>query len=276
MDFKLMVLGYLIYLIKRLLNFLLPHLLLKPNRKFKNIHRGETCFILGSGLSIKNQDLTKLSGKIVMTQNNFHAHKDIAAIKPKYHVIVPKYQPEKYDQDWRDWVDTMDKRLPKEAILFAGGNTKYIIDKFENFKDRTYYIQAGINHLYMGKAIVDITREIMNIPTALTECLTIALYMGFKNIYLVGFDLNQVCMLQNDIKNIRFYGVSCITRNEAEKEYQDKNSATGRDWFWMWEIWQQLKLLREYAQRHGIQVVNATDGGLLNLFPRRDFNDVIQ
>lgn len=275
-KYTYILLGYPVYILARILNLLLPHPLQEPNKKFKNIHEGQICFILGSGPSIKSQDLTKLSNQIVMTQNHFHAHKDIKIINPQYHVIVPKYQKREYDNDWRDWISSMVKRLPKDCLLFAGSNTKYLIDEYDELKGRTYYIRTGLNAIYMRKAVVDITRNIMKVPTALTECLTIALFMGFEKIYLLGFDLNQIVIQQeNGRENLRFYGLSPITNNVAEVQIEKKAGASGGDWFWMWEIWVQLNLLNNYAIKNNIQIVNLTRGGLLNVFPRKDYEDVI-
>ncbi len=43
--------------------------LLNKNKKFKNIHKGNRCFILGNGLSLKQQDLTLLKNEYVFTVN---------------------------------------------------------------------------------------------------------------------------------------------------------------------------------------------------------------
>ena len=40
--------------------------LVKENEKFKDIHKGETCFILGNGASLKHYDLSVLSDKVTM------------------------------------------------------------------------------------------------------------------------------------------------------------------------------------------------------------------
>ena len=72
---------------------LYPHPLLKRNTKFKDIHKGQRCFILGSGPSIVKQDLKKLQGEIVITQNNFHVHEDISIINPRYHCVIRRNLP---------------------------------------------------------------------------------------------------------------------------------------------------------------------------------------
>ena len=246
---------------------------LQNNSRFKNLHSGERCFILGSGSSIKEQDLTKLSGEIVMTQNHFHAHEDILIIDPAYHVVVPKYQPSEYDNDWVSWLQTMSERLPEQACFFFGRNTKYLIDQLPRFHNRAFFINAGGSVAIAKKAPTDITRRILAIPTVLTECLAIAIFMGFSEICLCGFDLDQ--LYKKDKCQGRFYGCSPITANQAEIDLDEAAYAVGAEWIQMWTIWQQCILLRQAAKKKGIRIVNATQGGLLNMFERQSYESLL-
>src|SRR6266568_7928536 len=248
--------------------------LLNENRKFLNCHQGERCFILGSGPSIKEQDMKRLAGRIVMTQNHFHAHQDIRIINPKYHVNVPKYQPREYDDDWRAWLRSMDERLPADTTLFFGKNTSYLVDEMGLFQGRVHYVEQGGGLAMRRKAPVDLAKRIMPVPTVLTQCLAIAIYMGFKEIVLVGFDLDQCCRM-NDRTKVRFYGLSPITDNKAECDVENDAAYTGYEWMNMWIIWRQCNLLRIEAEKRGITVINATRGGLLNMFPRQDYEDLV-
>ena len=243
---------------------------------FKNIHAGERCFILGSGHSIAEQDLTRLSGEIVMTQNHFHAHKDIRIIKPKYHVLIPKYQPTDFDSDWSAWFNSMNERLPSDCSIFMDKNTKYLVDKMQIFTKRINYISTGFSEVVVRAAPVNLVKPIMMIPTVLTECLAIAIYMGFKEIYLVGFDLDQNIQLAmgEDRNQIRFYGKSPITANKFESSYESAAAKSGQDWFSMWIIWQQCGLLKKTAEERGVKIMNATRGGILNVFDRTVYEDL--
>ena len=253
----------------------IPDSILRKNRKFKDRHKGERCFILGSGNSIMEQDLTRLSDEIVMTQNHFHAHKDINIIKPKYHIVVPKYQPKEYDNDWITWLKSMDEKLPKETVFFMGKNTKYLVDDLSLFNDRAYYIKAGYECALIRNAPVDITRTIMSIPTVLLQCLAIAIYMGFREIILLGFDLDQICRL-SDRSKVRFYGFSPITANKAEETAEESYMASENVWINRWIIWRQCNLLRREAEKEDIGIINATRGGLLNMFERRNYEDLLR
>lgn len=257
------------------LSNLAPNATLAKNKIFKHKHKGERCFILGSGHSIKNQDLTKLENEIVITQNNFHVHQDIKTISPSYHCVIPQYQSSAYDSDWIEWIKDMEERLPQKTMFFFGLNTKNLIESKTGLANRTYYIQPGLNPLYLSRAKIDITKKIMNIPTVITECLTVALYMGFANIYILGQDMDQICRM-NELENVRFYGHSPITKNKAEYEINERQNADGTAWWNRWLTIKQLNLLKVYAESKNIDIVNLTTGGLLNTFERDSYNVVMK
>ncbi len=256
------------------LNKLPKHPVLRENIKYKDIHKGERCFILGSGHSILKQDLTKLRGEIVITQNHFHVHPDIDVIQPKYHCVVPMYQPPEYNNDWIKWFESMEDKLPSHTILFLGLNSKELVEENELFVNRRSYINHGPNAMFMRRPAIDLTRIITGIPTVLTQCLTVALYMGFGKIYLLGFDLDQLCQ-KADRTWGRFYGSSPITTNEAENRIEQEQDRTGEGWFNFWVMWKQFRLLREEAERNGAEIINLTEGGLLDCFERQTYDSIV-
>ena len=248
-----------------------PHV--KRNRVLRNIHRGKRCFILGSGPSIEKKDLTHLENEIVITQNNFHAHDQIDLIKPNYHVVVPKYQSAEHDDDWVEWLQAMNERLPKSAAYFFNENTKYLVDRLSLFEDRVYYLRQGYNCALVRRAPVNLTRGLMAVPTVLPMCLAIAIYLGFSDIYLMGYDLDTVCRWHKPDRK-RFYGKSPVTRNEAERDLEERSQSLGLKWINMWMIWRQCNLLKVQAERRGIRIINSTRGGLLDMFERIDYENI--
>jgi hypothetical protein len=266
--------GHILNILK-LIGNQIPDPLRSKNKIFKDKHKGQRCFILGSGHSILTQDLTKLTTEIVFTQNHFHAHKDIKTINPDYHVVVPMFQPAKYDNDWVKWLQGMEETLPEDTIYFMGSNTKKIVDAHSHIGNRAYYIDHGLDPVLMKKAAVDITKRIMSVQTVITQCITIALYMGFDKIYLLGFDLDQIIHLAQNRDNVRFYGNSPVTDNDAEKGFEEKLGSSGEDYYNQWVIWKQLNLLKTYAESKGIEIINLTNGGLLNVFKRQPYESII-
>lgn len=247
---------------------------LKNNQRHRLVHKGEQCFILGSGHSILKQNLKLLKGKIVITQNHFHAHSDIDVIRPKYHCVVEKYQPDEADPAWIEWFESMEEMLPNDTVYFHGLSSKKLIDQMKLFVGHCYYIDQGLNPMFMRSASVDITRKIMFVPTVLTLCLTIALYMGFAKIYLIGFDLDQVCRME-DRDAVRFYGNSPITDNVYERSTEEYYAGTEFGWFNRWLMWKQYGLLRQYGEKTGQEIINLTRGGLLDCFKRKSYEEVV-
>lgn len=255
------------------LRSLFPKQILTRNKELKDRYKGETCYILGSGPSIKSQDLKRLKGKYVITQNNFHVHPDIELLNPVAHCIVPKYQSKEYDEDWVEWFQTMNDKLPDRTIYFMATNTKSIVDQFPDIAAKTYFLETGFNPLFLKNARVDITRRMMNIPTAITQCLTLALYMGFDKIYLSGMDLDQICRM-GERDAVRFYGNSPITKNDAEKSIEVRQYSSGIAYFNRWNTWIQLNLLRNWAEKRNKEIINVTNGGLLDIFEFDNFERV--
>jgi len=245
-----------------------PDRLVARNRELMGRNHGQRCFVLGSGSSIKRYDLTRLSGESVMTQNNFFVHDDIATIGPSYHCTVPYYQPDE-QTTWLEWIEDMHRALP-DATFFWGSNTRPLIEHCgSDLARKSYYLHTRFDVLTLRRARVDISRTVMTVPTVLTECLTVAMYLGFTTIILLGFDYDQICSTADQNFN-RFYGLSKITDTSTERAIDKRlTEESAERWYSRWLNIKQLVLIREYAQTNNIEIVNGSAEGILNVFPRR-------
>src|SRR5712692_1717642 len=48
--------------------------LIKRNEIFRDRHRGQRCFVIGNGPSLKDQDLSPLANEITLVTNSFYVH----------------------------------------------------------------------------------------------------------------------------------------------------------------------------------------------------------
>ena len=267
--------SYLINSLVDLHDLLFTHHDLKKNIELKDKYNNKRIFILGSGSSILLYDLKVLNNEYVMTQNSFHMHKDISYVDPNIHCVVPYYQSNKEISIWVDYIADMKARMPNSLFLW-GLNTKALIDKYhEDISEKSYYLRTRYNLLTLNKAKVNISKTIMTIPTVLTQCLTVAIYLGFKEIYLLGFDLDQICHT-NDQTYGRFYGMSKITDTKFEED-ADKNldEETTDGWYNWWLMNKQFFLIRDFADQNNISIVNGTQGGILSYFKREPIENII-
>jgi len=267
--------SYLINSLVDVHDLLFTHPDLKKNVELKDKYNNERIFILGSGSSILLYDLKVLNNEYVMTQNSFHMHKDISYVDPNIHCVVPYYQSNKEISIWVDYIADMKARMPNSLFLW-GLNTKALIDKYhEDISEKSYYIRTKYNLLTLKKAKVNISKTIMTIPTVLTQCLTVAIYLGFKEIYLLGFDLDQICHT-NDQTYGRFYGMSKITETEFEKYANQRLDVETTDgWYTWWLMNKQFFLIKHFADQNNISIVNGTQGGILSYFKREPIENII-
>ena len=267
--------SYLINSLVDVHDLLFTHPDLKKNIELKDKYNNKRIFILGSGSSILLYDLKVLNSEYVMTQNSFHMHKDISYVDPNIHCVVPYYQSNKEISIWVDYIADMKARMPNSLFLW-GLNTKALIDKYhEDISEKSYYIRTKYNLLTLKKAKVNISKTIMTIPTVLTQCLTVAIYLGFKEIYLLGFDLDQICHT-NDQTYGRFYGMSKITETEFEKYANQRLDVETTDgWYTWWLMNKQFFLIKHFADQNNISIVNGTQGGILSYFKREPIENII-
>jgi len=267
--------SYLINSLVDVHDLLFTHPVLKKNVELKDKYNNERIFILGSGSSILHYDLKVLNKEYVMTQNSFHMHNDIFDINPTIHCVVPYYQSEKEYSTWIEYIGDMKEKMPSTTFIW-GLNTKALIDNHHpELIKQSYYIRTKYDSLTLNHATVDIAKTLMNIPTVLTQCLSVAIYMGFREIYLLGFDLDQICHT-NDRTFGRFYGMSKLTDSKFEEDAERNLKVETTDgWYNWWLMNKQFFLLKSYADQNKIKIINGTQGGILSYFKREPIENII-
>ncbi|GJD21806.1 hypothetical protein RIVM261_067620 [Rivularia sp. IAM M-261] len=269
--------------IKKLTNINLAEveMLAKKNSLLKNKHHGERCFILATGPSIKEQDLSLLKGEICIGVSHFFLHKDIKIIRPQYHVLAPYHYPFNFDTLTKVF-DGLNEHYSEDVNYFFG-HTHYEYSIFNFLKENpqvrkknTYFInycysQVLNEHNYKNNNIWNICNSPFAIRTVIYIAIQIALYMGCKQIYLLGCDhdyLNDT----NRVTNHHFY-----KEEDGISDAEHLSYFTTERWFEEYYLrWHQYRLMREYAELKGCQIFNATKGGMLDVFRRVDLSKLLQ
>jgi len=262
-------------------DFLKHRNLIKTNINLKNKHKGEKCFILGSGPSINDEDLKPLKNEIVFALNNFYVHDDFSEIMrgevEKYYMTAPIHPPQT-ETEWKDWFSDMEQHMPKNVNLIFGisnqnNNIKSILSHhnlFVNFKKYWYYAGININDYYNYKQRdIDITRMTWIADTISIYSIIVAIYMGFSEIYLLGMDHNYIC---NNKSNYRFYKDGIHQNDEDERMLKD-TSLTKHLSFSIYKIFHQYELL---SNNSDTEIYNTSRNSLLDIFEYVTFKDIIK
>ncbi len=238
--------------------------IIKKNSVLKNIHKGERCFILGNAPSIKDIDIKLLKNEHVFVMSTFYNHPDFNNLKPKYHSCVRIYN---NDKNIIKILKSLSDNVLSESVIFLDLFHKKIVKDNELFiNNEVYYISTAIvNRKY------NISKITKNYRTNPLQALEIAIYMGFKNIYLHGLDLNEACT-----QNYK-YG---FKNNLVVKDYNnDVNKLSVRkqsEIFYNASFtYKEFEDYMKYAKVHNINIINLNEKGMLNMFTRKKLKEIL-
>lgn len=256
-----------------------PDELFKANQRFKNRHQGKRCFILASGPSINQQDLTLLKDEICFSVSSFFLHNDISVINPKYHVLAPTHHPFDFSQV-RTVFQGLNDRLPADCHVFLGhkmyefsyhnflkANKDFLTKEFSwiNYSDSLELSDDNFD----SESLWDIAGKPYSLRTVIYSAICIAQYMGFKEIYLLGCDHDYL----KDTSRITDHHFYKDSQSYSDKEHLSE--FTTEKWFYeYYRRWKDYRLMRTYLQSRNVTVYNATLGGMLDVFERRTFEDL--
>jgi hypothetical protein len=252
-------------------NIRIPHIFkdtnsIKRNIEFKNIHRNERCFILATGPSIKNQNLKLLKDETCIATSNFYLHPDYSIIKPKYYCIAPYHQPIT-EEAWQNWMCELDK-VTENSKIFFGVTDKERNQKNNLFVNReVYFLNFNGSFEQISHKGINLTRMIPSPQSVPVMALEIAIYMGFSEIYLLGCDHDWILHLY---ESRHFYDEKqSVLHNNQYNEWENSNFES--QLISNLNLWNQYKKIKTIADYQNIKIWNATQGGLLDVFPRKQY-----
>ena len=233
------------------LDFLSPEMM--KIKKIHNRHSGDRCFITCTGPSLTIADLEKLQNEITIGVNSIFLAYNETHWRPTYYVLVDVFH---LSNMIFEHIDAINEICIKEAIIHPR------ISKHKAFSNRLNCLINYSNH--KANCIKNKKIKLSNNPqVCIYDCFTVtnaaiqlAIYMGFKEIYLLGADCN--------------YSNSKMHFVETEIDDCDRNAV------WLPEA-VRLSIdgyiaTKKFALSNGVQIFNATRGGKLEVFDRVDFD----
>lgn len=226
-------------------------------KKFKDIHKGETCFVVGNGPSMTMADLDKIHqfGVKSFACNKIYLAFDKTDWRPDYFFVSDA----KIVAD----IDYEKTRLNKKSMFFPRKFKKEI--GFGN-----YYELLWHNWLEHGDFSTDAHKGVYQCETIIAEAIQLAYYMGFSKVYIIGVDFSYN-MQSVDEKSKTFKNGD---NNYFIKDYASKGQVLNLPN-------QQANILgfkaaREGFESNGREIYNATRGGKLEVFIRKDLDEVFK
>lgn len=236
--------------------------ILAKNDELRDRHRGERCFILGAGSSIKKQDLKKLKGETVISVSNTFVHPDFPLFRPRYHVLPSIFGHTMYEtEQYVKWLKEMEEKTFDAEMFFHYGDKGHI-DANGLFSGRTVHWVEYAEWDGSFETPLDLSK-VPAVWSVSELAITVALFMGFEKIYLLGLDhdwFNGPLVYFYDEKKEHAMQPDKSKLAFADSEFQMRRHA---------EIFKKYKYL--YGLKKNIYNANADPESYVDVFPKVEY-----
>ena len=231
----------------------------------RNCHKGERCFIIGNGPSLRAEDLDKLKNEITFACNRINLIFDQTDWRPTYYCItdLALFHSREIQEEASDFADI--KKLFCSQTLTQNTkfeNTNYFVMN-RMYREPPEFSSDASNWLYEGGTITYISMQL-------------AAYMGFSEIYLLGVDNNYGTKTLPDGRIVFDWKGSHFTENYIEdsvsEEMENWIDLADRLKSGVYDLNTTYRVASWHSRHLGISIYNATRGGALDVFPRVDFD----
>ena len=232
-------------------------------KTMKGIHEGKRCFIIGNGPSLRSADLDMLKGEYTFASNRIFKIFDQTSWRPTYYLsvddrVLKEIQP-----------DLVKHELGHMFLKYTECTLNLPTNKLTKIYDRNLVLNINGNFhkntsIYVSEDVSDI---VCDGGTVTFNALQLAIYMGFKELYLLGVD-NK---FSHTIDASGHLNIDTSVQDYFDGgRYADGNLAAIDKMEFAYVI------AKEYCDTHGIKIYNATRGGRLEVFERVNLDELFK
>lgn len=232
---------------------------MKKMQSIKNSHTGERCFIVGTGASLTYDDLDKIKDEYSFSVNSIFLTYQKTSWRPNCYGIVDylgyKEDISKYsNKDFNDYAKEFVFLHSKIKII--GKRDKLISILVNNANHQKYRMKKKL-----FKQEKELSICFYDCFTVTNMMIALAIYMGFKKIYLIGVD----CDYSGEKMHIEETLADQIRKNDTShlKPREDL-------------MFYGYELMKKVAEEENCSIYNTTRGGKLEVFPKINLEEVIE
>ncbi len=244
-----------------------------PNAALKGRHDGKRGFILCNGPTTLEQNLLPLADEIVFSVSSGYLHRDYDSIKPRYHCVPQVTYGRVTEDDVAAWFREMHARIG-DAELFLSASEEEIVRKHGLFPGRKVHYVFLNDHFdaIPHDRIPDMAKAFPQLQSVAVMGLLIALYMGIKDIYLLGTEHSDFLT-----RTYRYAFEATVLKGKDLSIDASGRTLTSRyeDFHGLGRLWRHYRATRQIAEASGAHIWNATAGGELDEFPRVQLEAVL-
>lgn len=254
---------------------------LNANHELENIHKGKRCFVIGNAPSLNTQDLSVLKDEIVLTVNQISRNKQFKSLNTNYHFWAdPGFFKENSKEGDKELLEVMMSVNTEgnRPICFFPLEVKEFVSKkkLDQVLNVRYFVPGHI--LFDQYKKIDFSGMIPGMNTVVQYAIMLGIYMGCTEIYLLGCDCTGILSyIETKTDSGNFEYAYDISQAEAERMKAMLGGVSCEQTFYGWaKIFEGYRLLGGYCKKRGIQLINLTNGGILDCLPRKKFENVVK
>lgn len=239
----------------------------KVLEELKDKYKGQQCFIIGNGPSLSVEDLDLIKGKISFACNKIGEIYQKTTWRPDFYFCT----------DELAYASRVSEFAKNQQWVFMSTD---FIPYISEFKNNMIFFPLFSRYCITPEFSLNPLRGIYAADTVLYIASQFAIYMGFKELVLLGVDSDFKMTYTEDgrkvlgLKNAHFY-------KDDEKDLEAWENLNA----WMdfsdtlhsgiYNIQDGWKMLQYQSEQLDFSVINATRGGVLEVFPRKDLENII-
>ena len=225
----------------------------------KGKYEGKRCFILGNGPSLTKGDVEKLKNEVTFASNRVYKIFENTDWRPTYYAMIDEGTAQ------AEGVAENVSLIPAIKFFRTEGWFAY-----KKIKGETCYIHSWHSRKYLKKPAfsMELDKGIYTIATVTYVLIQLAVWMGFKEIYLLGCDNAYRIERNKD---------GSITTHAERKSYfgnQEKENSTSIGAAWEFNI--AYEYAEKFSRENGFRIFNATRGGMLEAFERKNLDEILK
>lgn len=225
--------------------------------RFKDSKKGQSCFVVGNGPSLTIDDLKRINPYDSFAANGIWGVFQECDWRPTYYFLGDPRYARYIDNNIRIPIESAEASFfiythlkQYHPCVFEYPNVYFYFQPYRTIYHRIY---DKITFKRYPKYSRDITKMIPTAGTITYEMLQVALYMGYSNIYLLGIDHTY----------------------QKGEHFRSCHGTKGKppENLIRWE--RAYETIKRQAKKRGINVYNATRGGMLEVFERVNLEEII-
>lgn len=229
----------------------------------KNKYSNQRCFLVGNGPSLKPSDLDMIADEISFGCNMIYKMFDQTKWRPTCHFIVDVVYTKNLYQEIEQYVESPmimhDKAY--RSMRVKPQDVVYV----HSYSQDDYQIRGNMLAYYIpAKA------------TVMTFMIEMAIYMGFREIYLLGVDNTNTFTTGHFNEKYTPSELDKVNLARARVNIGNpKLTLAGLGEYRLNRATKAYEKISEYAKQKGVKIYNATRGGALEVFPRKNIEDIL-